>query len=97
MWVKVSASTTIDPRYPHKTTTIVDNGIYAFTRNPMYLGSVLILTSLTVWLGTVFGVLVIGLFIFYMTRFQINPEEEMLTAQFGEAYLNYKATVRRWI
>jgi len=99
-WALISfrmVKTTIDPRYPHKTSTIVSHGIYAYTRNPMYLGLVLILSSLSIYLGTAFGLIVMVLFILYMNRFQIVAEEEALERQFGEAYLDYKNSVRRWI
>ncbi len=92
-----AAQTTIDPRYPHKTSTIVSSGIYQFTRNPMYLGLVLILTSLSIYLGTLLGLLCVLGFILYMNRFQIEAEEEHLEEQFGELYLSYKNSVRRWI
>jgi len=92
-----AAKTTIDPRYPHKTSAIVSNGIYQFTRNPMYLGLALILTSLSIYLSTLLGLLCVIVFIFYMNRFQIEAEEEHLEQQFGELYLNYKNSVRRWI
>jgi len=91
------AGTSIDPRYPHKTTIIVGHGIYTRTRNPMYLGLVLILSSLGLWLGSVAALPVVIAFICYMNHFQIAAEEEHLTARFGDAYLAYKARVRRWI
>ncbi len=99
-WALISfrmVKTTIDPRYPHKTSAIVSHGIYAYTRNPMYLGLVLILSSLSIYLGTVFGLIVVVLFILYMNSFQIVAEEEALEQQFGDAYLNYKNSVRRWL
>jgi len=89
--------TTIDPRYPHKTSSIVTNGIYNYTRNPMYLGLVLILSAISIYFAARFSFFVIAAFILYMNAFQIKPEEETLEKQFGEAYLNYKARVRRWI
>jgi len=89
--------TTIDPRYPHKTTSIVTNGIYNYTRNPMYLGLVLILSAISIYFAARFGFFVIVAFILYMSAFQIKPEEEALEKRFGEAYLNYKARVRCWI
>jgi len=92
-----SAKTTIDPRYPHKTSAIVSSGIYQFTRNPMYLGLALILTSLSIYLSTLLGLLCVIAFILYMNRFQIDAEEEHLEQQFGEIYLNYKNSVRRWL
>lgn len=92
-----SAKTTIDPRYPHKTSSIVSNGIYTYTRNPMYLGLVLILTSLSIYLGATLGLLCVLGFVLYMNKFQIEAEEEHLTRQFGERYLSYKSRVRRWV
>jgi len=89
--------TTIDPRYPHKTSSIVSCGIYNHTRNPMYLGLVLILSATSIYFSTCFGFFVIAAFILYMNAFQIKPEEEALEKQFGEAYLTYKSSVRRWI
>ncbi|WP_338068803.1 isoprenylcysteine carboxylmethyltransferase family protein, partial [Mariprofundus erugo] len=91
------AGTTIDPRYPHKSATVVTGGIYACSRNPMYTSLVLLLLSLTLWLGTPFGLIAIAAFILYMYHFQITAEEEMLTSRFGNDYLAYKARVRRWL
>jgi len=99
-WALISfrrVKTTIDPRYPHKTSSIVSHGIYAYTRNPMYLGLTLILTALTIYLGSILGFIVVTGFILYINRFQIKAEEEALEKQFGEAYLAYKNRVRRWI
>jgi len=89
--------TSIDPRYPHKTSSIVTHGIYAYTRNPMYLGLTLLLSALSIWLGTDFGLVVIIGFIFYITRFQIIPEERLLEEHFKDDYVSYKSRVRRWI
>lgn len=99
-WALISfrvAGTTIDPRYPHNTSTIVSTGIYRYTRNPMYLGLVFILSALSIWLGARLGLFVVAAFILYINRFQIKPEEEALQKQFGDSYLAYKARVRRWI
>jgi protein-S-isoprenylcysteine O-methyltransferase Ste14 len=89
--------TTIDPRYPHKTSSIVIGGIYNYTRNPMYLGLVLILTATSIYFAALFGFFVVAAFILYMNTFQIKLEEEALEKQFGEEYLSYKTRVRRWI
>ncbi|GAV21192.1 hypothetical protein MMIC_P2172 [Mariprofundus micogutta] len=100
LWALLSfrrAKTTIDPRYPHKTSTIVSSGIYGYTRNPMYLGLTLILSALSIWLGAKFGLFVVAAFILYMNTFQIEPEEEALEKQFGDVYIRYKSKVRRWI
>ena len=89
--------TTIDPRYPHKTSSIVTGGIYNHSRNPMYLGLVLILSATGIYFAAFFSFVVVAAFILYMNAFQIKPEEEALEKQFGEEYLSYKARVRRWI
>lgn len=91
------AQTTIDPRYPHKSTAILATGIYRFTRNPMYLGLAIMLTALTLWLNASPGLIVIAGFIFYINHFQIAAEEEALENLFGDDYLNYKARARRWL
>ncbi|WP_100277843.1 methyltransferase family protein [Mariprofundus aestuarium] len=91
------SKTTVDPRYPHKTSKMVTSGIYRFSRNPMYLGLAIMLASLSLWLGARFGLFVVVLFILYMNRFQIEPEEQALENQFGKSYLEYKSSVRRWI
>ncbi|OIO74571.1 MAG: isoprenylcysteine carboxyl methyltransferase [Zetaproteobacteria bacterium CG1_02_53_45] len=100
LWALVSfklAKTTIDPRYPHKTSAIVSSGIYRYTRNPMYLGLILTLSALSIWLGAKFGLFVVGGFIMYINTFQIIPEEEHLEKKFGDVYIRYKTKVRRWI
>ena len=89
--------TTIDPRYPHKTSSIVTCGIYNYTRNPMYLGLVLVLSATSIYFTTLFGFFAVAAFILYMNDFQIRPEEEALEKQFGKEYLSYKSSVRRWI
>ncbi|NWF35788.1 isoprenylcysteine carboxylmethyltransferase family protein [Mariprofundus sp. KV] len=100
VWALISfrlARTTIDPRYPHKTSTIVSTGIYRYTRNPMYLGLVFMLSALSIWLGARLGLFAVALFILYINKFQIEPEEKELEIQFGDSYLDYKDRVRRWI
>ena len=91
------AGTTVDPRYPEKASMLVTNGIYKLTRNPMYLALTLLLTGYCIYLGTAFGLFIVAAFIHHITKFQIIPEEEALERQFGEAFLDYKARVRRWI
>ena len=90
-------STTVDPRYPDKTSSLVDSGVYRFTRNPMYLGMLLCLFSLTLYFGSLLS-LVWGIsFIFYMNQFQIKPEEKMLQEIFGQDFIQYQKRVRRWL
>lgn len=90
-------STTVNPHRPGNTTTLVTNGVYRFTRNPMYLGLLLLLVAVVLKYGNILGVLIVALFILYMNRFQIIPEEQAMEEKFGEAYQTHKKNVRRWI
>lgn len=89
--------TTVHPNRPEKTSTIVTTGIYRYTRNPMYLGLACLLTAWALWLGNIAALAGVPLFIAYMTRFQIKPEEGALRELFGDSYVEYTTTVRRWI
>ena len=89
--------TTISPLEPNRTSSLVNTGIYRYTRNPMYLGLLLMLFSTALFLKNFIGFLIIPLFILFITRNQILPEEESLDNIFREEYKNYKKKVRRWI
>lgn len=89
--------TTVDPLHPEKATTLVTTGIYAYTRNPMYLGLLIVLIGVAVWLGNALVPVMLVLFVLYITRFQIVPEERVLHAKFGEDYAAYIRRVRRWL
>ena len=91
------ARTTVNPFAPERTVNIVSSGIYRLSRNPMYLGMVCILTGWAVWLWQVQAVLGMALFVAWITRFQIIPEERVLTQKFGTEYRQYRQRVRRWV
>lgn len=93
----IRARTTADPLHPEKASTLVVSGIYRVTRNPMYLGFAIMLLAFVVRLSAWPGVIVVVLFVAYMNRFQIRPEEDALEARFGEAARDYRRSVRRWI
>jgi protein-S-isoprenylcysteine O-methyltransferase Ste14 len=97
IWQFRQAKTTIDPKRPDKVSNIVSSGIYRLTRNPMYLGMVLILIAAVFKFANWSGVIAIIFFICYITLFQIKPEERMIGKLFGEEYLAYKSKVRRWL
>lgn len=90
------SKTTVDPTRPSKASKLVTSGIYQFSRNPMYLGLLLMLLAWGLWLGNAFNVLLAAGFVFYMNTFQIIPEEEMLLQLFDKEYKQYCALVRRW-
>jgi len=89
--------TTVNPMSPEKASQVVSTGIYAFSRNPMYLALLLVLLALATYLANVAVLVIPPVFIAYITRFQIIPEERALTENFGQDYLNYLNKVRRWL
>jgi protein-S-isoprenylcysteine O-methyltransferase Ste14 len=91
------AKTTFNPLAPERSKSIVQTGLYRFTRNPMYLGMVLNLLGLCVYFANPLTVVGVIAFVAYITRFQIIPEERLLLAKFGDAYAQYTKSVRRWL
>jgi len=91
------AQTTLNPLKPETTSALVSSGIYGYTRNPMYLGMATWLLAWSAWLGTPLGLIGPVLFVLYMNRFQIAPEERALGGIFGAEFAAYQARVRRWL
>lgn len=91
------AHTTVDPRRPAAAASLVVRGIYHRTRNPMYLGFCLVLLAWALYLAKLSAFLLLPLFVWYLTVFQIKPEEQALRARFGPDFDAYAATVRRWL
>lgn len=91
------ASTTVNPTTPGATSAIVASGIYRWSRNPMYLGFLLMLAGWGLFLGSLAAILFVPVFVLYMNRFQIAPEEKALSAKFGTQYGQYLQQVRRWL
>lgn len=91
------ARTTVNPTRPEAASSLVSTGIYRMTRNPMYLGLLLVLVAWAVFLSSAWALLGAAGFVIYMSRFQISPEERALTRLFGSEYASYKARVRRWL
>ncbi|MEZ5501009.1 MAG: isoprenylcysteine carboxylmethyltransferase family protein [Steroidobacteraceae bacterium] len=91
------ADTTVSPLSPEKASTLVTAGVYAYTRNPMYLGLLLILIGWAMYLANATALLMLPAFVAYISRYQIRPEEEALSEKFGEAFLAYMRRVRRWL
>lgn len=91
------ARTTFNPMTPDAASSVVTSGIYCVSRNPMYLGFLLVLIGWAIFLSHVLPFLFLSVFVAYMNRFQISPEERVLSAKFGEGYDRYKQAVRRWL
>jgi protein-S-isoprenylcysteine O-methyltransferase Ste14 len=91
------AKTTVNPLKPEATSSLVTAGVYRFTRNPMYIGLAVVLLAWAVFVSSPLALLGPLVFILYIGRFQIIPEERVLSAMFGAAYSEYQAEVRRWL
>lgn len=91
------ARTTVNPHHPAKSTSLVTSGPYRATRNPMYLGLLLVLAGWAVYLASLPALLGPVAFVLYIGRFQIAPEERVLQGLFGDEYLAYTTRVRRWL
>jgi len=92
------SETTVNPMKPETSTRLVTSGVFKYTRNPMYLGLASILLASCFYFSSLLGIIVyVPLFIFYITVFQIIPEEESMKTIFNDEYLDYCSKVRRWI
>lgn len=91
------AGTTVNPMKPESSSSLVRSGIYSYTRNPMYLGFLLVLLAWALYLSHPAAFLFLPLYVLYMNRFQIEPEEQALASLFGEAFTTYASRVRRWL
>ena len=91
------AATTVNPLKPETSAALVSTGVYALTRNPMYLGMVLVLLAWAVYLSALWPFIGSPLFAAYITCFQIVPEERVLEQLFGAAFAQYRQRVRRWL
>ena len=89
------ARTSPDPERP--TTALVTDGPYRFTRNPIYLGFLLIYLGFTLLAGTLWGLLLSPILLWIATRLIVRAEEGYLAGRFPDQYQAYKARARRWI
>lgn len=91
------AGTTVNPLQPTAASQLVVSGVYRWTRNPMYLGMLLVLLGWAVFLANALAFLSAAAFIPLMNRLQIIPEERFLTSRFGADFTAYLSAVRRWL
>jgi protein-S-isoprenylcysteine O-methyltransferase Ste14 len=78
-------------------TSLQTTGIYAFSRNPMYLSLLLLYSGLAVFFGNWWTLILLPLLMITLRLYVINREERYLHAAFGDAYAAYQRRVRRWI
>lgn len=93
----IRAKTTVDPMNPVKAKSLVTSGVNRISRNPMYLSLLLVLIAWASYLSNFVAFALIPLFIVYINRFQIIPEERALLSLFGSEYEEYCRRVRRWL
>ena len=93
----IKAKTTVTPLHPDKASSLVTMGIYQYMRNPMYFGLLLILFSYGLYLQNLASLFVLPIYVWFISKYQIMPEEEALYKVFGDDYKNYQDRVRRWI
>jgi protein-S-isoprenylcysteine O-methyltransferase Ste14 len=91
------SGTTFNPTAPQQSRRLVTSGPYRISRNPMYVGTLLVLFALAALLSNPFSLILSGAFVVYIDRFQIAPEEHILAAKFGREYQAYASRVRRWL
>lgn len=91
------AKTTLSPLSPDKATRLVATGVYRVTRNPMYVGMALVLSGWAVLLAYWSAIAGPVVFLAFITRFQIVPEERFMAAKFGDDYTRFCQQVRRWL
>ena len=97
VWEFRKQKTTVNPIKVETASTVVDSGVFGYTRNPMYLGLFILLFCFGYFFQNIFSVLLSFAFVIYMNQFQIKPEERALEQLFGAEYVDYKQKVRRWV
>jgi protein-S-isoprenylcysteine O-methyltransferase Ste14 len=93
----IKLKTTINPLKPEAASSLVTMGIFRISRNPMYLGMLLLIISLWIKTGAVLGFILVAGFIAYLNYFQIFPEEQAMKGLFSDKYKTYCQQVRRWL
>ena len=89
--------TTVNPLEPRQASSLVSSGIFKYSRNPMYLGMLIILLALSFKFNLVGGIVISLFFYLFITKFQILPEEEAMNELFGDEFTEYSSRTRRWI
>ena len=92
-----AVNTTINPIKPENASMLVSTGIFSYSRNPMYLGMLLIIIGFSIIHNLLAIIVIMPIWMIYMTYFQIIPEEEAMEILFEEDYVNYCKKTRRWI
>ena len=89
--------TTVNPISIENASSLVVSGIFKYSRNPMYLGMSFVLLGLAFKFNVIGGLLFTGIFMSFMTIFQIKPEEVAMEKLFDQEWKDYTKNVRRWL
>ena len=89
--------TTVNPLKPEQASSLVTQGIFRFTRNPMYLGMALVSVGWCAYLASLWALAGVLLFVLFIDRFQIQPEERVISDLFGKEFEEYRSRTRRWL
>lgn len=76
---------------------LIKEGLFNYSRNPMYLGFVIALSGISIILGTISAFIILIIFILITDQWYIKFEEKMMIKKFGDKYVAYMKTTRRWI
>ena len=91
------AHTTVNPQKPNESSSLVTSGIYQFSRNPMYVGLLMVLMGWGIYLSNMYSLIMTALFVLYINQYQIRPEEKALSNLFPTEFTAYTKKVRRWL
>ena len=94
-WLFRQADTAVCPT--EKSSHLVISGPFAWTRNPMYLGMIGMLASISVWVGTLPFFLATLVYVLVINNVFCPYEEQKMERELGESYLSYRRQVRRWL
>ena len=89
--------TTPNPMAPEQATALVQTGLFSVSRNPIYVADAMVLMGWAAWLASGSALLVLPVFVGYITIMQIRAEEQALSEVFGDDYHAYCQRVRRWV
>ena len=93
-----SVGTTVNPHAIDRASVLVTDGVFRYTRNPMYLGMLFVIVGWGLNRGSLIALIVgAGVFVATMTVAQIKPEERKMTELFGDDYVQWCRQVRRWM
>ena len=89
--------TTVNPLEPRQASSLVVSGIFKYSRNPMYLGMLIVLLSISFNFNLIGGIITSLFFYVFITKFQIIPEEVAMNELFGDQFIDYSKKTRRWV